>query len=104
MAQTAITKEQFWGELEHLGEVEVRVRLATGRYGNSQGNDAKRLVLEWLHRQSLQRAESRRCAGPKTDASEDNATSCSNRAARVAVALAMASILISLAAFYFSLR
>ena len=51
--QETFTKEQFWAELEALGEEEVRVRIATHRYGNA--SDKRALAVEWLQKKERER-------------------------------------------------
>ena len=48
MAQETFTKEQFWTELDSIGEEEVRARIATGTY--STVNKKRQLAEDWLRR------------------------------------------------------
>ncbi|HEY7301598.1 MAG TPA: hypothetical protein VH684_27215 [Xanthobacteraceae bacterium] len=52
--KTTWTKEEFWAELDEIGEDEVRVRLATKYY--SDVNERGPLAREWLQRRELSRA------------------------------------------------
>ena len=45
--------QQFWSELDHLGEEEVRLRLANQSYGH---NGREELVREWLQKKQIDRA------------------------------------------------
>ena len=54
MAQETWTKEQFWKELDDVGEDEVRVRLATRYYTDL--NERGGLAREWIQRKDLSRA------------------------------------------------
>lgn len=51
----SIDPDEFWAELEKLGEDEVRKRLATERI---YGADKRPLVIEWLWRKDQSRADS----------------------------------------------
>jgi len=53
MAQETRTVEQFWAELEDLGETKVRQRLALSTYGDA--GDRRRLVVEWLRLKDQER-------------------------------------------------
>jgi hypothetical protein len=46
--------QSFWSELEHLGEDEVRVRLAKRFYSDSEREGA---THDWLHQKELARVE-----------------------------------------------
>ncbi len=48
MSQTQFTADEFFAELEALGENRVRERLIGGVYGS--GNSKKELAQEWLRR------------------------------------------------------
>lgn len=101
MAQETYTKEQFWGQLDALGEDTVRVRLATHAYGD--GGDRRALVEEWLRRQNQRRAteESDRSAAASAEQiriarSAKNAAWAAAMAAIIAAIFAAISIAISL--------
>jgi len=50
-------KEEFWAELDEVGETEVRVRLATKIYGDI--NNKGSLAREWLMRKDQARESAR---------------------------------------------
>lgn len=102
MAQELSDKAKFWCELDELGEEQVRVRLATGRYGNS--TDERRLVQEWLLRQSDERAAVRRLAEEQLKHQELVIVRSARKALWTSAALSGIAVLISLVALYFSLR
>ncbi len=121
-APGTFTKEQFWAELDALGEEEVRVRVVTKRYGNAS---AKRsLAEEWLrskdqeHKDSSaaeQIAVARDAANAARDAADsarDNVSAArdaadaawvaareaktANKIAKAAVIMAMIAIIVSI--------
>jgi hypothetical protein len=51
MAREFASKEEFWRELDEVGEEEVRVRLAIGTYNNV--NQLAPLAREWLEPKEL---------------------------------------------------
>lgn len=57
MARETRAVEQFYAELEALGESKVRERLALSVYGDA--GDRRRLVLEWLRLKDQERLDRR---------------------------------------------
>jgi hypothetical protein len=51
------TKDQFWAELDELGEDEVQTRVLTKRY--TDGNHKLSLAREWLAKRERDRQEAR---------------------------------------------
>ena len=63
MSRTQFTAEEFFADLDDLGEAVVRERLIAGIYGS--GNQKKELAQEWLRRREIAReaaAESEKVA------------------------------------------
>ena len=54
MAEGTFTTQQFWAELDALGEETVRERVVVGAYGS--GHNKKELAQEWLRRKDQARA------------------------------------------------
>ena len=69
----------FLGELEALGEDEVRFRLHSGVYSNVV--DQKQLAEDWLHRTELDRA---RISNAETESAASRAATAAERAAEAA--------------------
>jgi hypothetical protein len=54
MAEGTFSTEQFWAELDALGEEKVRERAVVGAYGS--GHNKKELAQEWLRQKDQARA------------------------------------------------
>ena len=61
--QETFTAEQFFAELEALGEESVRLNLIAKKYGS--GNHKKELAEEWLRLLEDQRREDREAASER---------------------------------------
>jgi hypothetical protein len=102
MARETKTVEQFWAELEGLGEQEVRIRLAKQVFGTV--GDKKAVVEEWLRhkersREAASNAEQTEIARSAKDAAwaaaeaaRDAATQAKTANTRATIALVIAAI------------
>jgi len=95
---TALTKEEFWAELDALGETEVRVRLQNKTYTdlNEKGSFAR----EWLLRRELASAAASNSEQRRTARSAKNAAWTAAIAAIIAAMIAAVAAVIA----YFSVK
>lgn len=94
MAREKFTKEEFWAELENLGESEVRTRIVTQRYGPN--SDKRALAEQWLHEIESDRASSSSFEQIRIARSAKNAAWAAAIAAIIAAICAIISIAFSL--------
>ena len=91
MAQTTWTKEQFWAELEKLGEPVVRERIAAGIY-----DDARRgLAEEWLRLREESRKDASSAEQMRTARSAKNAAWIAAIAAIIAAICAIIALFLN---------
>lgn len=99
MARETFTKEQFWAELDELGEEQVRVNLdVTKIYGDVGSKRA--LALEWLRRRDQSRSETSNREQMRIARSAKNAAWIAAIAAIVAAIIAAVAAVMS----YLSLK
>jgi hypothetical protein len=91
MSEKPFTRERFWAELERLGEEEVSLRIATGKYRDV--HQKKSLAEEWLRLKDHERSESRHRASLASNAESLRiARSAKNAAWIAAIAATIAAI------------
>jgi hypothetical protein len=93
MAQTTSKAEQFWAQLDALGETEVRLKLATGFYGGYENQDRRPLVKEWLRRRDHERLEASNLAHRRSARNANTAAWVAAIAAIVAAICAVVTII-----------
>jgi ribosomal protein L9 len=101
MAQETWTKEQFWAELERLGEDEVRVKLATKIY--SDVNERGGLAREWLLRKDQARQSERLSRNEASSREQISIARSAKNAAWAAAIAAIIAIVISIASIAITL-
>lgn len=105
MPQEYWTKESFWAELDEAGVDEVRVRLATKIYGDT--NEKGGLAREWLlRREQLAVAEAQHARDAASAEHMRIARSAKNAAWAAVIAAMLAAISAAVAAViaYFSIK
>ncbi|MFO1242739.1 MAG: hypothetical protein U1E36_06010 [Rickettsiales bacterium] len=93
MTKSTYTKEEFWAELEALGEEEVRVRIVTKKYGDV--GDKLALAKEWLESQERRRSDASHAEQIHIARSAKNAAWIAAIAAVIAVGVAIFTIAFS---------
>jgi hypothetical protein len=93
VAQETWTKEQFWSELEAVGEDEVRTRLAAKIYG--EANHKAPLAREWLRRKDQERSDLSTSEQTRIARSAKNAAWAAAIAAIIAAIFAVMSFLLN---------
>lgn len=96
----AIRQDEFWKELEELGEIEVRVRLGTKIYGDL--NEKGALAREWLHRRELAAAEEDKRSNAASTSEHIRLAREANDLARQANSTASMANIIAIAAAVFA--
>jgi hypothetical protein len=99
------TKEQFWSELDKIGESEVRLRLATKQY--SDANERGPLAQEWLRQRELDAAAAFDLNRESTIAEQIRIARSEKSAAwaaGIAAAIAVSIVIISAVFVYLALR
>ena len=101
--KTTFTKEEFWAELDALGEEQVRINLYVipmyGQLGMSgTGPQKYELAKIWLQKQQDQRDLE---ASSKRDARETETLKIANRANKIAIAAIVIAALAAIAAILF---
>ena len=84
------TKEQFFAELDSLGEDDVRTRVVVGHYG--RGNKKLQLAEEWLRLREQSRIDESNREQRKTARSAKNAAWVAAIAAIIAAIAAVISL------------
>lgn len=104
----ALTKEEFWAQLEQQGEEHVRISLAAKRYGDVSNHRV--LAEEWLHkkdrlRNEASRAEQASAAARAVEAAERAAEAAERQAstAERATRIAMGALIVAIIAAILSL-
>jgi hypothetical protein len=87
---TALTKQEFWAELEAIGETEVRVRLQNKIY--SDLNEKGSFAREWILRRELAAANVSNSAQSRIARSAKNTAWIAAIAAIIAAIAAMLSV------------
>jgi len=95
MARETFTKEEFWAELDALGEEEVRTRTFVKHQFGDVG-DKRALAEEWLSQKGSERSERSNAEQMRIARSAKNAAWAAAIAAIVAAIAAIASIWITL--------
>ena len=94
------TRDEFWAELEQLGEDAVRERVITGKFGS--GNKKLPLAEEWLRLKEKSRSDAAANAAHDLDVETVRVAKSARDAAWVAAGCAVIAVIISLVALYFS--
>jgi hypothetical protein len=94
MAQTPSKEEQFWKQLDALGEAEVRLKLASGFYGGPQNYDRRPLAEEWLWRKDQERLDARNSAIDAINSEQLRIARHTNIIAMVTLIAAIISIIV----------
>ena len=90
---TPYTKEQFWAELEQLGEDAVRIRIITKVYGDA--SDKRSLAEEWLRHKDRLRIDASNVEQIRIARSAKNAAWVAAIGAIIAALIAIASVVIA---------